>query len=334
MSDRIETVNKFAREEYGFLPPKIPTELTKIGENNHHFGGMCLEEDFELNAKGPKGEHKFPVRLIVPRTPGKHKLFVFLNFDARVYTDYFPLQSVMERNFAVAYVYYNDISSDDGDMTNGLAGVYERPTDGTGWGKLSIWARGASLVLDALEGRQDIDFENVAIIGHSRLGKTALWCAANDTRFKFACVNDSGCSGAAYARRESPYRETIEKITNNFPYWFCENYLKYRNNEAALPFDQDELIAAVCPRFVCVASGSLDAWACPEAELESCVRASKAWEQIGRHGYIGKAHDVNINERFIDGDIGYFLREGTHFLALGDWRYYMDFIDKHGFDGV
>jgi len=85
-----------------------------------------------------------------------------------------------------------------------------------------------------------IDPSKITVIGHSRLGKTALLCAALDDRFYGAVSNDSGCSGAAVSLGKKG--ETIADITEQFPFWFCENYMKYAGKEKEAPFDQHSFL--------------------------------------------------------------------------------------------
>lgn len=310
---RREMLNILAREEYGYLPEKKPTSLQLIEKNNNHMAGHGIEEKLELTIQADKGEFKLPFSLLYPDTEGKHPLFLYISFENAVYQRYFPAQSVLSRGYAVALLHYTAIASDDRDFSNGLAPLMDRPQDGTGWGKISLWAWTLSRALDELIKRDDIDKDNIAVIGHSRLGKTALWCGANDERIRFSCVNDSGCSGAAMERGKNPESETAEIIFRRFPFWFCENYGKYGKDAEHMPFDQHMAVAACCPRYALVSSASLDAWADPPSEKRSCEAAKPAWERFG------------------DGTQGiqYFLRDGTHFLSLYDWNNYMDFIDAH-----
>ena len=206
--------------------------------------------------------------------------------------------------------------------------MYRRKYDGTDWGKISMWAWGASRVLDYLLTRSEVDSENVAVIGHSRLGKTALWCAAQDERFRFAFSNDSGCAGAALERIKHENAETIESITRVLPYWFCENYHRYAKNVESMPFDQHFLLGAIAPRFLCVGSASLDAWADPYSEQLCCCEASQAWEVNGHMGFVGPKESAHIGDSFHEGNIGYHLRDGIHFLGRTDWLQYMAFMKK------
>ena len=97
------------------------------------------------------------------------------------------------------------------------------------WGKIGMWAYAASRILDYLYTLDCVDKTRVGVIGHSRLGKTALWAGANDTRFKLVISNNSGCCGAALARRD--FGETVEIITHYFPHWFISSFTQYANNE-------------------------------------------------------------------------------------------------------
>lgn len=312
---RREILDILAREEYGRLPEKKPSALTFIDKNNHHYAGHGIEEKLELTVQADRGEFTLPFTLIHPDGEGKHPLFLYISFENAVYQHYMPTEYVLSRGYAVAILHYTAIASDDNDFTGGLAGLMNRPTDGTGWGKLSLWAWTLSRALDRLIEREDIDSSNIAVIGHSRLGKTSLWCGANDERIRFVCVNDSGCSGAAMERGKNPDSETAEKIYRRFPFWFCENYQKHGFDVEHMPFDQHMAIAACCPRYALVTSASLDDWADPASEKRACEGALPAWSLFGR----GQAEE----------GVAWFLRDGIHFLSLNDWRFFMDFIDAH-----
>lgn len=171
------------------------------------------------------------------------------------------------------------------------------------------------------------DFNRAAVVGHSRLGKTALWAGALDERFTHVISNNSGCSGAAITRQKKG--ERIRDIIRVFSRWFCDNYQKYVDKEELLPFDQHFLVAAIAPRKVYVASAIEDEWADPVSEFLSCYAASEVYEKLGLKGFISSDRLPEAGEYFHEGNIGYHLRKGTHYLSREDWNLFMDYMEKN-----
>ena len=312
---------------YGRSPAAPATVVgTVTGQERACCSGHAVLETVEIAFNTEKGRFTFPLRLFVPKKPGKHPLILLLNFRENVYDQYCPAEEIVDNGFALGVVCYSQITADNGDMSDGLAGMYSRQYS---WGKIGMWAWGASRALDYLVTRPEVDAARITVIGHSRLGKAALWCAAQDERVACVCSNDSGCAGAAYERLKGPNAETVAHITKTFPYWFCETYAQYAGQPEAMPFDQHFLLAAVAPRFVSVASASEDAWADPYAEQLCCVAASPAWKLAGVPGFVGEERPAAVGESWLDGHIGYFLRDGIHFLGRGDWLQHMAYIKRH-----
>lgn len=254
--------------------------------------------------------------------------FIHINFRNLVPDRYLPAEEIVDNGYAVLSFCYEDVSSDDGDFTSGLAGlVYPKGrTSKTQCGKIGIWAWAACRVMDYALTRPELDASHISVVGHSRLGKTALLAGALDERFYCAFSNDSGCSGAALARGKRG--ETIQKICQTFPYWFCGNYKKYAGNESLLPFDQHFLIAANAPHRVYVASAEEDLWADPENEYLSCVAADGYFKAKGLSGFLHPDRLPSVGESFGQGHIGYHLRAGKHYLSREDWQYYIRYLNS------
>lgn len=241
-----------------------------------------------------------------------------------------PVRAILQRGYGIATSYYGDIDPDFHDgFKNGIHPLldnFEGVRPNHAWGSIGAWAFGLSKIRSVVLAAYDpIDARRVAVFGHSRLGKTALWAGAQDEAFAMTISNDSGCGGAALNRRV--FGETVARITTFFPHWFCGKYATYANNEGALPIDQHELIALCAPRPVYVASAEDDLWADPRGEFLSCLHATPVYKLFGLDGL--PATDMPSVDQPVHGTIGYHMRRGIHNVTNYDWQQYLAFADKH-----
>lgn len=339
---RPEILELFRTHVYGRAPIDRPSNLRFEIEREKMdaMDGAATLRQIAIRFAGPGGDGTIHLTLFVPnRRPNGARVPAFLficnrgkeNIDPtrEKKSAFWPAEAIIARGYAAATFHYGDVALDRNEgLKSGVFSIYgdpAKPREPDAWGAISAWAWGASRALDYLQTDFAIDANKVAVVGHSRGGKTALWAGAQDTRFAMAVSNDSGCTGAAIARGKRG--ERIEQITKTFPYWFCPNYPQYAGREEDLPLDQHMLIAAVAPRLAYVASAAGDDWADPASEFRGAVLAAPAWGFYGRPALAEQAMPA-VNTPLHDAMPGYHIRPGGHDLTEYDWQRFMDYADK------
>lgn len=338
---RPEILELFRENIYGRAPIGRPDTLrfdVKEIDKNAMDGKATLKR-VEIHVEGPGGTGMISLTLFIPNDAPKPAPGLLLicnrnrdNIDPTrsKKSPFWPAERIVERGYVAAAFHNSDLDPDMNDgFHDGVHGIFDSKDSARApdaWGAIAAWAWGASRVMDYFETDKDIDEKHIGVAGHSRGGKSALWCGAEDERFALTISNDSGCTGAALARNKKG--ERVEIINSNFPHWFCENYKKFNDKEELLPIDQHELIALIAPRLVYVASASQDEWSDPEGEFLSCVHAGPVYQLFGLQG-AGATQMPEAEKPLHTGYIGHHIRIGTHNLTEYDWDCYMDFADKH-----
>lgn len=337
-SKRSEILESFTQLVFG-VSPSHPSNIDFeiVSQNTNSLEGNATRREISIFPCGRNSPISIKLLLYIPNlNKGKSPVFLGANFkgneEAETNLERWPIAKIIDSGFALATFHYADLESDHPEgWMNGVRGEFLRNDnrdkfDANQWGAIAAWAWGLSRALDYLVLDSKIEGSHVSVIGHSRLGKAALWAGALDERFAIIISNNSGTGGAKLLRRD--FGETIESITQEFPHWFAKNFGTYATNSDALPIDAHFLLALAAPRPLYVASASEDLWADPRGEFLAAQLASSVYELFGYRG-LEKDMPMPTQNRPVGDRIGYHLRSGKHGITPYDWDQFIKFARKH-----
>lgn len=243
--------------------------------------------------------------------------------------DSWPLAEILKRGYAVATFYCGDIQPDRPEVREGMrATLAEKPADDAETATIMWWAWGLHRAIDYLVKDSAIDAKRIAVVGHSRLGKTALLAGAFDERVALTVANQAGCGGSGPSRHQDAKAETVKIITKSFPHWFAMNFTEFGDDPSRLPIDQNCLVAMCAPRPVLFTAAEDDQWANPAGQFEVLQAASPVYELLGVVGLKADAMPAADAPLLGQGRLGYWIRSGKHAMTAADWQVYMDFADQ------
>ncbi len=335
---RPEILKLFQDNVYGQMPVKYDSiKFTLTRDDLNAMAGKAHLKEVQIAVWKANKSLIIHLILFIPNHIKKPvPAFLLINNRDRNNTDpsrtikseFWPAEMLIDSGYAIAAFHVSDTAPDDSiHYKDSLLQLYpEQLTADNGIKAIGAWAWGASRVMDYFEQQEYIDAKKVFVVGHSRGGKAALWAGAADQRFAIVFSNCSGNTGAALSRRK--FGETISRINNHFPHWFCNNYKKYNDNEAALPVDQHMLISLIAPRPVYVTSASKDLWADPKGSYLSLINAQKVYSLYKSFVSL-PTNPPRINTPVRNAVMGYHNREGIHDLTGYDWSRFISFANYH-----
>jgi hypothetical protein len=332
---RPEIIGLFEENVYGRTPRRFDSASYKVTNDvRGAMEGRAHLKEIAITLWNKGKSVTVPVVLFTPSNQKKPvPVFLLINNRPKRNTDparavkstFWPAEMVIDSGYAIAAFNINDAAPDKKDtyqhgvLDQLFPEMLEAPD---GMKAIGSWAWTASRVLDYFETNPDIDAKKVAVVGHSRGGKTALWAGAQDTRFAMVVSSCSGSSGASLARRK--YGETVSLINKQFGYWFNDNYKKFSNDVNALPVDQHMLIGLIAPRPVYTTNAVEDRWADPVGSYLSVVNALPAYRLYNKQLSLPIEFPAT-NKPIMQSAIGYHFRDGKHDLNLYDWEQVLRF---------
>jgi len=319
-----------------------------------------------VDTKSGKSKLKVPLSLFLPRSQKSKGIFISLNFFGNATIDTlktipfntsyipknekfkivknqlteasrgtsawrWPLAEILGSGYALATCYAGDFAPDQ--RTHFREGVLQfdrrsRRFNRHASGNVGAWAWGLNQMLAAVQGIEEFSGVPSIVIGHSRLGKAALWAGVTNSRWDMVISNNSGCLGAAQSKR--PVGEDVYRITKRFPYWFARRCKHYAKHEERFSLDQQMLLALVAPRPLYVASAIQDEWADPEGEYLSWCYAQEVYRLFSDLEKVPCQFPA-VNQPQIEKalSMGYHVRKGDHDITLYDWKRYVEFADLY-----
>lgn len=333
---RPEILEQFRENVYGRVPETAYQQSYKIVnlDKNALGGAATLKQvDITLTADGKSlvihlilftpnhTEKPVPAFLLI-----NNRGLAIMDPTRKQKSDFWPVEQAIARGYGMAVFNNEDVDPDNFDeFKNGIHGLLDRkPRTGDSWGTIAAWAWGASRCMDYLITDKDVAGNKVAVVGHSRGGKTALWASAEDTRFAMTISSCSGNVGSSILRRQ--YGQVVSDINRSFPHWFCLNFRKFNDNEKALPVDMHSVLALTVPRAIYISNADEDLWADPLGSYTALYNAVPVYRLFGKNADIPKQMPA-LNKQIINANVAFHIRNGDHNMLLEDWNRYMDFAD-------
>jgi len=356
---RPELMNFFTQNMFGEIPGELKISSYKVvEESDDAFNGKAKRKQVELIFEKNGKTLDFTILMYLPKNVAKAPVFLGYNFIGNhsvhndpniiisdawsenrptlgivnnqfteqsrgVRSNRWDIEKMLDSGMGLATIYYGEVDPDKNDFTDGIHPLLyvddQKQPANNEWGSIAAWSWGLSRAMDYLEKDEDVDASKVIVFGHSRLGKTSIWAGVTDQRFAAVISNNSGCGGAALSKRK--FGETVWRINNSFPHWFCKNFHNYSNKEDLMPVDQHELLALIAPRPLYVASAEDDQWADPRGEFLSAFYATPVYQLYGKKGIPSDViPPVNTP---IQNTVAYHIRTGGHGVTDYDWEQYI-----------
>lgn len=347
---RPQLMSLFGNLIYGVVPPAtspLKTSFEILKKNPEFMDGQATRKDVRIHFENAKGAADLQILVFSPNSIAPRKptpAFLLHSFSGTRDDSHdvnpdkpgflrngVPLGELLKRGFGLVVVPQADlVRHNEVEFLKGVHPLFYREGQSfpkaNEWGVIATVSWSASRAMDYLETDPDIDAKRIAAMGHSKMGKAALWTAAQDQRLALVISAQSGCAGAALWKRQ--FGENMEKMVTRFPYWLCRNAAKFVRNEEDLPVDQHMLLACIAPRPLYVASGAEDLWADPRGEYLSAYHASEVYRLLGKTGLTQEASPA-VGEAIVRSDVGYHHRAGGHSIERYDWLRFLEFAEYH-----
>ncbi|MES1195211.1 MAG: acetylxylan esterase, partial [Opitutus sp.] len=341
---RPELLKLYESEIYGRVPATAPKVRFEVVEQVPALEGGAVRKRITGHFGDQPDGPAVNIMLYLPaKTAGPFPVVLHISFGGdpvlplppgtppRRFSDMGPVAEVLAHGYAYAVVRYSEIQADNKDgYSGGVIGLALAPGQAKPapdeWGTIAAWAWGLSRIMDYFETDAAVDARRVALVGHSRLGKTVLWSGATDPRYALIYSSQSGEMGAALSRRD--FGESVDDMAANYGYQFAGNLQKYVAHWNDMPHEGHLLISLSAPRPVFISGGSGDQWSDPHGMFLAAVAAGPVWRLLGKAD-LGTTEMPALDVPVTAGTLAYLDHNGPHVISPLDWQTFLDFADRY-----
>jgi hypothetical protein len=339
---RPEIMRLYETEIFGRVPATAPRVTWKVTAREAGARGGVVDIKRIAGTIGSAADAPtIPLTLYTPaKAKGRVPIILVVNFGggsgpapaAALPSGEPPVAAdILARGWGYATMAYQDIQPDRAtSIDEGVIALARPPGQAPApgdWGAIGAWSWGVSRAIDYLETDAAVNPQRIAVEGHSRIGKTALWASANDPRIAAVFSSCAGEMGSALSRRD--WGEAVDDMAQNFPWWFSASFQKWPGRWDEMPVDAHMLIALSAPRPVFLTGGTTDQWADPVGEYLAAVAAGPVYRLLGRKDLGITAPRPPLDTPVTTGDIGWHYHTGPHAATPEDWKAFLIFLDKY-----
>ena len=238
------------------------------------------------------------------------------------YIAYAPLDRFMDAGIAYASFYGSDFVPDSREQGPAVMAALGGPIQPTS--TLMAWAYGFTAAIDALQAETPIDPDGIAVMGHSRFGKSALIAGVWDRRIDAVIAHQSGFAGASLSRSKTG--EGLARMAKTYPHWLSQDIQPWLGHLDELPVDQHELLALLAPTPVLLGNGRRDVWSDPNSSFRAALAASAMYEAAGQEGLPAGGMQQAFEP---SASIAWWLRPGGHSIVSEDIDSFIAFLQTH-----
>lgn len=351
---RVEMLEHLQTYVYGPIPTEGYATEFAVQEQGEALDGAAKREQVQITITTDKGS--LPMNLLIYTPAGVEKSPVILCLTSGNYTalddptilpdasqsaddteweanrgssaEGFQVAEGIVQGYGYAFISVNDVAPDNMEAyATKLVSLFDEPD----FMAISAWVFGMSRAIDYLVTDPAVDTEKIAVYGHSRYGKAALWAGAYDERIGLVFAHQSGGGGAALNRANNA--DNIHSLTQMEPWWFCANYASYADAPDELPVDAHFAIACVAPRKIYVSNGINDLWADPQGSLNGLLYARPMFEAYGLDvipaEYQPNETVLAAGDRIFSASMATHVTDEFHTASPEDWAYFFDYMNQY-----